>query len=77
MRLADQRDGFHDLRDWVMEHGPSAGHELSKCMDKLVPIIMDSTKDAHHQVGPGPHSPPLSGYVSPYLRIHHGYLRSR
>jgi len=45
-----KRDGFHDLRDWVMEHGPSAGHELSKCMDKLVPIIMDSTKDAHHQV---------------------------
>mmetsp|Transcript_26646 Transcript_26646/g.74823 ORF Transcript_26646/g.74823 Transcript_26646/m.74823 type:complete len:1025 (-) Transcript_26646:206-3280(-) len=45
-----RRDGFVDLRDWVAENGPVATGELSRLMDGLVPLIVDSSKDAHHQV---------------------------
>jgi hypothetical protein len=38
------------MREWISDHGHTAGHELSRLMDKLVPTVMDNTKDAHHQV---------------------------
>eukprot|EP00191_Tetraselmis_sp_GSL018_P009334 CAMPEP_0177597036 /NCGR_PEP_ID=MMETSP0419_2-20121207/11476_1 /TAXON_ID=582737 /ORGANISM="Tetraselmis sp., Strain GSL018" /LENGTH=1360 /DNA_ID=CAMNT_0019089137 /DNA_START=390 /DNA_END=4473 /DNA_ORIENTATION=- len=45
-----KREAFNDLKEWALENSQHASHVLPRLMDRIVPMIIDSMKDPHHQV---------------------------